>query len=137
MSHEWLRKIVMTRIFGRTLAQEVPAAKGTCLLEGDGGRPLARIRLANAAAQLVLRTQARRKEQGPPSHASPASPLEEGYFPRKEREPGDLEVVCGHNGVTILLGAKHTLRGLKCTCLNSKGGICTSIRLFRTCHAQQ
>src|SRR6266851_5716971 len=31
------------------------------------GRPLAPIRLANAAAQLVLRTQARRKEKGPRS----------------------------------------------------------------------
>jgi len=29
-----------------------------------GGRPLALIRLANAAAQLALRAQARRKEQG-------------------------------------------------------------------------
>ena len=36
------------------------------------GRPLALIRLANAAAQLVLRTQARRKEKGPPFPTSSA-----------------------------------------------------------------
>ena len=32
----------------------------------DTGRPLAPIRLTNAAAQLVLRTQVRRKEKGRP-----------------------------------------------------------------------
>ena len=36
---------------------------------------LALIRPANAAAQLVLRTQARRKEQGPPRRSPPPSPL--------------------------------------------------------------
>jgi len=44
--------------------------------QGTGrGRPLALIRLANAAAQLALRAQARRKEQGPPRRSSPPSPL--------------------------------------------------------------
>src|SRR6266446_1312418 len=48
------------------------------------GRPLALIRLANAAAQLVLRTQARRKEQGPPRHSSPPSPLRRHSSARTE-----------------------------------------------------
>jgi len=39
------------------------------------GRPLAPIRLANAAAQLVLRTQARRKEEGSHRPTLPPPPL--------------------------------------------------------------
>ncbi len=71
-------------------------AHGKGQVEGHGGRPLALIRLANAGscpsrqrdcvataspsaetkgtAQLVLRTQARRKEQGPPFPTPPPSP---------------------------------------------------------------
>src|SRR6266436_9337400 len=55
------------------------------------GRPLALIRLANAAAQLARMsgghsrsTQARRKEQGPPRHSSPPSPLRRHSSARTE-----------------------------------------------------
>src|SRR5260370_22453394 len=44
---------------------------------------LALTRPANAAAQLVLRSQARRKEQGPPHLSAPPSPIQEGDYPRK------------------------------------------------------
>ena len=48
---------------------------------------LAPIRPANAAAQLVLRTQAGRKEQGPPRLSSPPSPLQEGDCPARMQSP--------------------------------------------------
>src|SRR5260370_5561223 len=55
---------------------------------------LALTRPANAAAQLVLRTQARRKEQGPPRHSSPPSPLREGDCPARMQSPRFAEGAC-------------------------------------------
>jgi len=52
------------------------------------GRPLALIRLANAAAQLVLRTQARRKEQGERLLGSPSDGLEGCSWRRGDVESG-------------------------------------------------
>src|SRR5260370_40766327 len=48
---------------------------------------LAVTRPANAAAQLVLRTQSKRKEQGPPPHSSPPTRLRAGAGPRRMQRP--------------------------------------------------
>ena len=66
-----------------------------CILQRDGGRPLALIRLGNVAAQLALRAQPRRKEQGPP-HPRPYG-KGKGIAPQECRAR-DLEKEHGHAG---------------------------------------
>src|SRR5260221_11047315 len=62
-------------------------AEGRRATTGTYPSCLARIRPANAAAQLGLRTQAGRKEQGPPHLSSPPSPLQEGDCPARMQSP--------------------------------------------------
>src|SRR5260370_17274550 len=73
---------------------------------GPGRDGPAFLRPPNAAAQLVLRTQARRKEQGPPFPTPPPSPLRihpptdtspYGYIPLQGRRP------CGYRYTQFLV----------------------------------